>query len=82
MKRAMVVCPKCGAKGSDIALLEIWTGHTITFDQFDDGTVSEKGYLSDGGSPTHVQGDCMKCSKKWTLRGVLQTTELNMRESA
>lgn len=74
----MIKCPKCRAKGSSVALNELWNGGGLHFDQNDDGSISDKGIVSEGG-PVGVEGICLSCGHIWKIRGVSQITELQNR---
>lgn len=74
----MVKC-KCKADGSDILLHEFWKNHSIEFQQLDSGKVEREGILQNG-SPYMVQAFCMRCRRRWKLRGVTQISELEREE--
>lgn len=71
----MIKCRKCKADGENIVLVEHWQDHVIEFDQNSDGTIKPEGILRDG-SPYKVVARCGRCGHNWTLRGVLQITNL------
>lgn len=72
----MVRCPKCHAKGGDVALIERWAGDEMSYVQNDDGSIDPKGFLYQNSDPAGVSGLCGKCSHKWRLRGIFQITNL------
>ena len=68
----MVRCRKCHAKGSSISLHEVWSGDVMEFEQNDDGSINPNGFLIQNSDPVSVRALCLRCSHKWTLRGVPQ----------
>lgn len=71
----VIKCPHCKSSGSSVALVELWGGSSITFDQSDDGTIEAEGYMKEG-DPQSVHGKCLGCSHRWRIRKAKQITDL------
>ena len=70
-------CPRC--KQEPNCYLELWKGHSISFNVNDLGMIENEGYMEPG-YPYCVVAEC-KCGHSWRLRGVLQITDLRERSS-
>ena len=68
-----VKCPKC--KSTDLLLIEIWSGHTITWEQKQNVIDRNDGNL-ESGDPYKVQAICSQCSHSWKVRGALQISDV------
>lgn len=81
-----IVRIRCGrCKAPPVRLVEVWTGHTMTFDVLPSKTSGAEvrevnGYMQDG-SPDHVRAECA-CGHKWRLRNVQQVTEVDLGDAA
>lgn len=64
-----VKCPKC--KSNSLFLIEVWTGHTIEWEQ-ENGIFDRSYGNSDPGSPSHVEGSCKICRHRWKIRNAPQ----------
>ncbi len=67
-------CPKC--KGKNLELIEVWEGHTITW-QVEDGQINRNEGNIEPGDPWKVEGHCEDCDHRWTFRKTLQIEDLN-----
>lgn len=68
-----IFCPKC--RGRTLLMTEVWTGHTIEWGVVDGGLDGTEGLLKPG-DPNKVVATCKACGHRWTLRGVLQITDV------
>ena len=67
-----ITCPKCGHEPAFLS--EVWDGGTLDFD-YANGMRGEEGIRGEG-APVKVIAHC-DCGHGWTLRGVVQITELD-----
>lgn len=64
-----IICPKC--KSNNLLLVEVWSQHTITWDQIDGKFDKEDGSL-EMGDPYKVEANCKECSHIWKIRKAIQ----------
>lgn len=67
-------CPKCGSK--QLAVVEIWRNHTISFEQAESGYIDRNEGVMGEGEAHKVEAECSQCGNAWVLRGVTQITDL------
>lgn len=67
--QSTVKCPKC--KSKDLFLIEVWHGHTISWEQ-QNGKFDRSYGSSDPGNPHHLEGNCKKCKHLWKIRNAFQ----------
>ena len=73
MRRSKVKCPNC-LNSENLVFVEVWQGHTISFEQQKNGEIDPIGYMGQG-APYKVEAKCV-CGKVWTIRGAIQITDL------
>lgn len=66
-------CPKC--KSDDLIFMEVWEGHTITWECISGKFDREDGALEPG-DPYRVDGKCKKCQHVWRIRKALQIDDI------
>lgn len=64
-----IKCPKC--KGNNLYLIEVWTAHTIEWEQTNGKFNPNDGNL-EMGDPHHLEAKCMPCNHQWRVRGAGQ----------
>lgn len=69
IRNSKVRCPKC--KSNNLQLIEIWEGHTISWEQ-EDGKFDLNNGAQEPGGPYKVQGRCRGCDHWWTIKGIRQ----------
>jgi hypothetical protein len=62
-------CPKC--KTNNIALVEVWSGHTIEWIPLSPGVYDLREGNAEVGNPTHVEGRCRECTHRWKMKKAL-----------
>ena len=68
LRTIKIKCPKC--KSKHLSLIEIWRGATISWISYSGTIEHNNGYLDPGnGDPYKVEGHCLDCGKRWTIRG-------------
>lgn len=70
--KSIVKCPKC--KSINLELIEIWSAHTITWQQVEGKLNLKEGNL-EAGDPYKVEASCM-CGHKWKIRKALQISDI------
>lgn len=73
MRKSKVKCPECLIQ-SGFCFVEVWEGHTISFDQRENGEIDPVGYMGEG-YPRSVEAKC-QCGHVWRIRGAHQITDL------
>ena len=68
-----IKCPKCG--NTDISLLEIWEGHSISW-QVTDGYINTDDGNLEPGNPYKVKGSCI-CGHEWIIRNASQIDDIS-----
>lgn len=71
--QSTVKCPRC--KSNNLVLTEVWTGHTIEWEQ-EGGVIDKNKGSSEPGDPYTVNGLCKDCFHEWKLKGVIQITQV------
>lgn len=73
MNESKASCPKCGSKS--LILLEVWKGHSITWEQID-GKFDVKDGSLEAGSAFRVEARCKDCKHTWKLRNANQIYDI------
>jgi hypothetical protein len=68
-----VKCPRC--KSGNLSLIEVWEGHTITWEQIDGKFDREDGALEPGDA-YKVNAHCSECNHTWRIRKALQIDDI------
>ena len=66
-------CPKC-KNTKELTLIEVWKGHTISW-EVEDGKFDRNDGALEHGDAYKVEGKC-KCGHQWTIRGALQISDV------
>ena len=69
-----IKCPKCKNK-KDFDLVEVYSGHTITWEVLD-GKFDKNDGNKEMGDPSHMEATCGDCGHRWRIRGALQVTDV------
>lgn len=67
--KSKIKCPKC--KRNTLYLIEVWTAHTIEWEQIDGKFDPDDGNL-EVGDPHHLEAKCIPCKHQWRVRGAGQ----------
>ncbi len=72
MVKSKIKCPKC--KSDSLILIELWKGHSISWDQVGGWFIKPEGILEPG-DPYSVEAKCI-CGHMWKIRGVSQIDQI------
>jgi hypothetical protein len=72
--KSKVKCPKCKNK-KELTLIEVWEGHTISW-EVEDGKFDRNDGSLEPGDAYKVQGKCNDCGHIWTIRKALQIDDV------
>lgn len=67
-----IKCPKCGKM--KLSIKEMWINNSIEY-MYQDGIIEEFGNLENG-DPYKVVAFCCDCGYEWTIRGIVQISQL------
>lgn len=70
-------CPKCGS--STLSLIELWKGHSISWEQ-ENGTFDRNDGALEHGDAYRVEALCRNktCKHQWKIRGIIQIDEITL----
>jgi len=71
--KSKVKCPKC--KGTNLYLIEIWTNHSIEWEQ-ENGIFNRNDGNMEMGNPDYLEAKCMPCNHQWKVRGCGQIDDV------